>query len=87
MSKFVLANMKLPQRGGEGQGPRGGGKSGRLERIDYVRNQEDTGARTRGQEDGAVVLRGKGQGTGPDNKIQKSLAIKYKHISFYGGEG
>ena len=26
MSKFVLANMKLPQRGGEGQGPRGWGQ-------------------------------------------------------------
>ena len=27
MSKFVLANMKLPQTGGEGQGPRDGGQA------------------------------------------------------------
>lgn len=29
-----------------------------------------------------MVLRRKGQGTGPDNKIEKSLAIKYKHAMF-----
>lgn len=34
-----------------------------------------------------MVLRGKGQGTGPDNKIQKSLAIKYKHTVSTVGKG
>jgi hypothetical protein len=62
MSKFVLANMKLPQRGGAGQKPRV--ESGSLRRrTNYLRNQggEQGGPEARGRE--LWSCKGRGQGT------------------------
>lgn len=84
MSKFVLANMKLPQRGkGRGHGAGAQVRETKEERVNYVRNRG--GHRVEDQRPGGRELwswKGTRRGTRVNNKIQNSLAIKYKHTMF-----
>jgi hypothetical protein len=82
ISKFVLANLKLPQTGGKGQASWGfGSRLGKTkeEKTNYVRNQggDQEGLEARALQRkrvGHLVL---------DKKVQSSLVIKYKHFGVF----
>lgn len=73
--------MKLPQRGGEGRGrPRAEGGE-RLENQ-LLKNPGENREDQKPEDGSCGPAKEKAGHGGPDNKIQNSLAIKYKHAMF-----